>query len=183
MPRRGNLYEKRRDKPAELWKKLKRAIDSGESSVLEEAVAEAEACGLGQTQRARKAREDMHRLLQERPRHCAAPAEHPSPRRVPASTWDRRVPPSYCITPRMKALWLLGLSTTHNSSPSPEDVRAAYERAAMDTHPDKMHNHGRKQEATELFKRVKHASELLTSSESRRYTHVHVCTNVYCPSG
>jgi len=79
------------------------------------------------------------------------------------TVWDRRVCPSHLITRRSQSLYLLGLDALRMASPA--ELRAAYRRAAMESHPDKAQNHGRQDMAKELFQRVKDAFDYLNVPE------------------
>eukprot|EP00435_Cladocopium_sp_Y103_P025867 s628_g6.t1 len=102
-------------------------------------------------------KEDLIRLLRSgssgpsfdprgapKPPPPAAPRPPPvTPTRVtPATTgatgatvWDRqRVPPRFTVHKRYEAMYLLGLDT--NRLPSGAELRAAYRKAAMESHPE-----------------------------------------------
>lgn len=78
------------------------------------------------------------------------------------TVWDRRYPPPHLLTKRSKALWVLGLDPY--ASPSASDLRSAYRKAAMESHPDRAQNHTREAQAKELFQQVKDAFDHLSKS-------------------
>merc|ERR1712125_262888 len=81
---------------------------------------------------------------------------------VSSTVWERRSPPSHLLSKRSQALFLLGLETGRRASV--EDLRTAYRRAAMESHPDRMQNHARQDEAKELFQRIKEAFDYLSGN-------------------
>lgn len=123
-------------------------------------------------------REDLLRALRSadaRP-HIDAPRPHiDPPRPMPkapsmagstsgigaASVWDRRNVPSHLLSKRSQTLWLLGLEAGPGQRTTPGELRSAYRRAAMESHPDKLQNHDRQEEAKELFQRVNDAFNYL----------------------
>lgn len=79
-----------------------------------------------------------------------------------ATVWDRqRVPPRYTVHKRYEAMYLLGLDTSR--LPSGAELRSAYRKAAMESHPDRQQNHDRQDEAKRLFQRVKDAFDHLNA--------------------
>merc|ERR1711920_771968 len=102
-------------------------------------------------------REDLLRLLKNADRkkyaHAAQPVPQPSlPVREPptscgkpaASVWDRSgTPPAHLLSKRSQALWLLGLDVGPGQRATQSELRHAYRRAAMESHPDKLQNHDR----------------------------------------
>jgi len=78
------------------------------------------------------------------------------------TVWDRRNPPAYMTSKRSKAYWLLGIDGEKRLTGA--DLRSAYRRAAMESHPDKLQNHTRQHEANELFQQVKAAYDYLSST-------------------
>lgn len=83
-----------------------------------------------------------------------------APQSGPKTVWDRRYPPPHLLTKRSKSLWLLGLDPY--ASPTSADLRTAYRKAAMDSHPDRQQNHAREAQAKELFQQVKDAFDHLS---------------------
>merc|ERR1711972_417257 len=83
----------------------------------------------------------------------------------PAATtvWDRQRMPPHLVSRRSQALYLLGLDGTPGLI-SAAELRAAYRKAAMESHPDKLQNHSRQGEAKDLFQKVKDAFDFLNSS-------------------
>lgn len=65
------------------------------------------------------------------------------------------------MSKRSQALYLLGLETGPGKRTGATEVRAAYRRAAMECHPDRLQNHARQQEAKALFQKVKEAFDFL----------------------
>eukprot|EP00440_Ansanella_granifera_P005412 gb/GFBE01005873.1/.p1 GENE.gb/GFBE01005873.1/~~gb/GFBE01005873.1/.p1 ORF type:complete len:520 (+),score=112.41 gb/GFBE01005873.1/:1-1560(+) len=116
-------------------------------------------------------REDLINLLQNPPKADAQAPPRPTPqpaapRPLPTASsqaptvWDRRsVPPRFLIHKRYESLYLLGLDPAR--LPSASELRSAYRRSAMESHPDKQQNHGRQDAAKELFQRVKDAFDHL----------------------
>ncbi|CAE7943932.1 unnamed protein product [Symbiodinium sp. KB8] len=87
----------------------------------------------------------------------------PPPQQAAGTVWDRRVvPPRYLIHKRYEALFLLGLEP--GRLPSASELRSAYRKAALESHPDRQQNHSRQEEAKQLFQRVKDAFDHLTTS-------------------
>jgi len=87
-----------------------------------------------------------------------------TPQVAPVMTvWDRRTPPAHLISRRSQALFLLGLETGPGRRATTTDLRNAYRRAAMESHPDRIQNHTRQAEAKELFQKVKEAFDYLNS--------------------
>lgn len=72
------------------------------------------------------------------------------------------MPPRYLIHKRYEALFLLGLEP--GRLPSASELRSAYRKAALESHPDRQQNHSRQEEAKQLFQRVKDAFDHLTTS-------------------
>jgi len=65
---------------------------------------------------------------------------------------------------RAKALRTLGVTTSPGEPPlTPKDLRRAYRRAAMRSHPDRRQNHGREEDAKRRFQDVRDAFEFLQS--------------------
>merc|ERR1712039_1036897 len=105
--------------------------------------------------------------------HAAQPVPQPSlPVREPptscgkpaASVWDRSGnPPAHLLSKRSQALWLLGLDVGPGQRATQSELRQAYRRAAMESHPDKMQNHSRQDEAKQLFQRVNEAFNYLNA--------------------
>lgn len=99
-------------------------------------------------------------------RSSSAPPSADKPMEQEAGTvWERRIPPSRFLSKRSQALFLLGLDANPGKMPSLSQLRAAYRRAAMESHPDKIQNHARQDEAKELFQKVKEAFDYLSSPE------------------
>jgi len=78
----------------------------------------------------------------------------------PKTVWDRQYTPPHLLTKRSKSLWLLGLDPYAN--PTSADLRTAYRKAAMESHPDRQQNHAREAQAKELFQQVKDAFDHLS---------------------
>ena len=123
-------------------------------------------------------REDLIRLLRHGvpngaaadPPAPPAPARPAPPRVTPVpvtrggttTVWERQVVPGrYQIHKRYEAMYLLGLDP--NRLPNGAELRSAYRRAAMESHPDRQQNHDRQDEAKRLFQRVKDAFDLLNA--------------------
>jgi len=85
---------------------------------------------------------------------------------APADTvWDRQNAPAHLYSQRSKALWLLGLGKFNDKQVTSADLRSAYRRAALESHPDRAQNHCRQAEAKELFQNVKDAFDYLSSPQ------------------
>eukprot|EP00929_Paragymnodinium_shiwhaense_P106049 TRINITY_DN7113_c0_g2_i1.p1 TRINITY_DN7113_c0_g2~~TRINITY_DN7113_c0_g2_i1.p1 ORF type:complete len:675 (-),score=142.65 TRINITY_DN7113_c0_g2_i1:271-2295(-) len=83
------------------------------------------------------------------------------------TVWDRQHPPSWMVSKRSKALWLLGFDPNNISRrPSAAELRSSYRKAAMESHPDKQQNHTRQAAAKELFQEVKAAYDYLMSPDA-----------------
>jgi curved DNA-binding protein CbpA len=67
-----------------------------------------------------------------------------------------------CILAEEDLYKLLGVSRTA----SKKEIKSAYRKKALDTHPDK--NRGREEEAAKEFQKVVHAFEILSDDTSRR---------------
>ncbi|CAJ1348839.1 unnamed protein product [Effrenium voratum] len=79
------------------------------------------------------------------------------------TVWDRQsVPPSYRVHKRYEALYLLGLDVSR--LPSSSELRSAYRKAAMESHPDRQQNHNCQDDAKKLFQKVKDAFDLLNAA-------------------
>lgn len=79
-----------------------------------------------------------------------------------SSVWERRtVPARYAAHRQYEYLYLLGFDPARGF-PSSSDLRAAYRKAAMDSHPDRQQNHARQETAKELFQKVKEAFDYLS---------------------
>ncbi|CAE8600791.1 unnamed protein product, partial [Polarella glacialis] len=92
----------------------------------------------------------------------APPPARPAPKAQATFTvWDRRTVPASCTTRKQQALFLLGFDPLR-AVPSPSDLRSAYKRAAMESHPDRQQNHGRQAEAKEVFQKVKDGFDYLS---------------------
>lgn len=77
------------------------------------------------------------------------------------SVWDRRsVPARYKTHRQYEYLYLLGFDPARGF-PSSSDLRAAYRKAAMDSHPDRQQNHARQDAAKDLFQKAKEAFDYL----------------------
>lgn len=83
---------------------------------------------------------------------------------LPASVWDRqKIPAQHQVHKQYEAMYLLGFDiTTLKGMPTAADLRSAYRKAAMESHPDKVQNHDRQTEAKELFQRVRAAFDYLS---------------------
>lgn len=79
------------------------------------------------------------------------------------STRGQVAPPANRTISRDEALECLGLDV--HGSPSMEDIRHAYKRAALRWHPDRHHNHGNEQEASHHFQKAREAFELLRDED------------------
>mmetsp|Transcript_22259 Transcript_22259/g.50846 ORF Transcript_22259/g.50846 Transcript_22259/m.50846 type:complete len:633 (+) Transcript_22259:52-1950(+) len=66
------------------------------------------------------------------------------------------------VQSRGDALRTLGLPP--RGDPSVAEIKSAYRKAALKAHPDRPHNHARKEQATEEFQRVKAAFDLLVGA-------------------
>lgn len=84
---------------------------------------------------------------------------------TPNSVWERGKPPSYLLSKRSQALYLLGLDSRPGKRFTVAELRVAYRRAAMECHPDKIQNRSHQEEAKELFQKVKEAFDYLCSPE------------------
>jgi len=84
---------------------------------------------------------------------------------MPRNVWERLTPPATLLSKRSQALFTLGLDTCPGKRATLADLRSAYRRAAMESHPDRIQNHARQDEAKELFQKVKEAFDYLTSAE------------------
>lgn len=78
-----------------------------------------------------------------------------------STVWDRRNVPQRYGTRKNTALWLLGFDPAL-PMPSSSDLRSAYRKAALESHPDRSQNHVRQEEAKQLFQAVKDAFDLLS---------------------
>eukprot|EP00746_Dinoflagellata_sp_MGD_P037628 gnl/MRDRNA2_/MRDRNA2_19041_c0_seq1.p1 gnl/MRDRNA2_/MRDRNA2_19041_c0~~gnl/MRDRNA2_/MRDRNA2_19041_c0_seq1.p1 ORF type:complete len:267 (-),score=51.27 gnl/MRDRNA2_/MRDRNA2_19041_c0_seq1:181-981(-) len=63
------------------------------------------------------------------------------------------------VTSRNEALKLLGFPA--NACPSDAEVKAAYRRAALEAHPDRIQNHQRQEDAKAMFQSVQQAFDIL----------------------
>lgn len=82
---------------------------------------------------------------------------------LPASVWDRqKIPAQHQVHKQYEAMYLLGFDITKlKGMPTAAELRSAYRKAAMESHPDKVQNHDRQTEAKELFQRVRAAFDYL----------------------
>mmetsp|Transcript_67462 Transcript_67462/g.161861 ORF Transcript_67462/g.161861 Transcript_67462/m.161861 type:complete len:584 (+) Transcript_67462:104-1855(+) len=69
-------------------------------------------------------------------------------------------PPAAKASPMSRAEALRCLEIT-SSDPTADDIRKAYKQAALKWHPDRQHNHERKEEATKKFQETRTAFEFL----------------------
>eukprot|EP00931_Biecheleriopsis_adriatica_P101376 TRINITY_DN76529_c0_g1_i1.p1 TRINITY_DN76529_c0_g1~~TRINITY_DN76529_c0_g1_i1.p1 ORF type:complete len:525 (+),score=180.88 TRINITY_DN76529_c0_g1_i1:47-1621(+) len=100
------------------------------------------------------------------PRTAEKPVEAapPATARMPPSVWDRLVAPAHCkVHQQYETLYLLGFDVLKlQYMPTGAELRSAYRKAAMESHPDKSQNHDRQTEAKELFQKVKDAFDYLS---------------------
>lgn len=83
--------------------------------------------------------------------------ESPKPEKKPEAE-PGKAPTSKGST---RSLRLQALGLPPDSNPTPEELRAAYKRAALQWHPDRPHNHERVEEAAAKFRQAKEAYEVL----------------------
>jgi len=89
--------------------------------------------------------------------HCVSSAPPAN-----SSVWDRKDAPNHVVSKRSKALWLLGLESGYGTKRlTAADLRTAYRKAAMESHPDKVQNHSREAQAKDLFQEVKASYDYL----------------------
>lgn len=85
----------------------------------------------------------------------------------PRSVWDRTGPQGRegkAVTSRFEALMVLGFPS--HARPNEKEVRAAYRRAALESHPDRTQNHNRQEDAKAMFQRVHQSFEVLNNDRS-----------------
>lgn len=95
----------------------------------------------------------------------ASSLEQPAQDVSATTVWDRLTPPRYLFSKESKALYLLGIDPSLPLQRlNAAQLRSAYRRAAMESHPDRAQNHSREEEAKQVFQQVKEAFDLLNSS-------------------
>lgn len=99
-----------------------------------------------------------------RPEATRKAATRPPAVPLPASVWDRqKIPAQHQVHKQYESLYLLGFDITKlKGMPTAAELRSAYRKAAMESHPDKVQNHDRQTEAKELFQRVRAAFDYLS---------------------
>jgi len=124
-----------------------------------EAEAEARRRQQEEEEAARRERQRREEEMRERARRTREEAEEREAKRRQEQQQRFTSAP---VQNRGEALRTLGLPP--RSEPSVAEIKAAYRKAALKAHPDRPHNHARKEQATEEFQRVKAAFDLLVGA-------------------
>jgi len=112
----------------------------------------------------RRQRQEAERMERERAAQRAkAKANSERSRRSQPSQGQSALPPR-TKGPMDRAAALEILDFPRGSDPSAAELRACYRKKAMEWHPDRQHNHGRSELATEVFQRCKAAFDYLSKT-------------------
>jgi len=114
----------------------------------------------------RRQRQEAERMERERAAQQArARADAERSRRSQSSQGHSALPPR-TKGPMDRAAALEVLGFPRSADPSAAELRACYRKKAMEWHPDRQHNHGRSELATEVFQRCKAAFDYLSKTAS-----------------